>query len=55
MKEFLTSNEPKYRLAECIEILKGLRPAYEAHHRVEITNGAIEAAVKQMNAGLNNG
>jgi len=30
---------------EAIEILKGLRDKYEAHHRVKITDGAIEAAV----------
>ncbi len=28
-----------------IEMLKGLRPKYEAHHKVEITDDAIEAAV----------
>lgn len=31
---------------EAIEILKGLRDKYEAHHRVQITDEAIEAAVK---------
>ncbi|MDQ0255976.1 ATP-dependent Clp protease ATP-binding subunit ClpC [Evansella vedderi] len=31
---------------ESILILKGLRDRYEAHHRVEITDDAIEAAVK---------
>lgn len=30
---------------ETIEILKGLRDAYEAHHKVAITDEAIEAAV----------
>ena len=30
---------------EAILILKGLRPKYEAHHRVRITDEAIEAAV----------
>ncbi|NEZ46587.1 ATP-dependent Clp protease ATP-binding subunit [Clostridium niameyense] len=30
---------------ETIEILKGLRDKYEAHHRVKITDDAIEAAV----------
>ncbi|MBU3157015.1 ATP-dependent Clp protease ATP-binding subunit [Clostridium estertheticum] len=30
---------------EAVEILKGLRDKYEAHHRVKITDGAIEAAV----------
>lgn len=31
---------------ETLEILKGLRPNYEAHHGVEITDGALEAAIK---------
>jgi ATP-dependent Clp protease ATP-binding subunit ClpC len=31
---------------ETIEILKGLRDRYEAHHRIEITDEAIEAAAK---------
>ncbi|WP_078593219.1 ATP-dependent protease ATP-binding subunit ClpC [Evansella clarkii] len=31
---------------ESVLILKGLRDRYEAHHRVEITDEAIEAAVK---------
>jgi ATP-dependent Clp protease ATP-binding subunit ClpC len=30
---------------EAIEILKGLRDKYEAHHRVKITDDALEAAV----------
>ena len=30
---------------EAVEILKGLRDKYEAHHKVKITDGAIEAAV----------
>ncbi len=29
-----------------IEILKGLRPRYEAHHKVKITDEALEAAAK---------
>ena len=29
-----------------IEMLKGLRPRYEAHHRVKVEDDAIEAAVK---------
>lgn len=32
--------------AETVEILKGLRDKYEAHHRVQITDGAIETAVE---------
>ena len=31
---------------DAIEILKGLRDRYEAHHKVKITDEAIEAAVK---------
>ena len=31
---------------ESIQILKGLRDRYEAHHRVTITDEAIDAAVK---------
>jgi ATP-dependent Clp protease ATP-binding subunit ClpC len=31
---------------ETIEILKGLRDKYEAHHRVEFTDDALEAAAK---------
>ena len=31
---------------ESVQILKGLRDRYEAHHRVTITDEAIEAAVK---------
>ncbi len=29
-----------------VQILKGLRPRYEAHHRVKITDGALYAAAK---------
>jgi ATP-dependent Clp protease ATP-binding subunit ClpC len=32
--------------SETVEILKGLRDRYEAHHRVQITDGAIESAVE---------
>jgi len=31
---------------EAVEILKGVRDKYEAHHRVKITDDALEAAVK---------
>ena len=34
---------------ESIEILKGLRDRYEAHHRVRITDGALESAVELSN------
>ena len=39
----ITLNEPAPE--ESIEILKGIRDKYEAHHRVKITDEAIEAAV----------
>jgi ATP-dependent Clp protease ATP-binding subunit ClpC len=38
------TNEPGE--AESIEILRGLRPTYENHHQVVISDAAIEAAVK---------
>ena len=34
------------RKDETVEILKGLRDRYEAHHRVQITDDALEAAVE---------
>ncbi|MDP2949986.1 MAG: ATP-dependent Clp protease ATP-binding subunit, partial [Chloroflexota bacterium] len=34
---------------DTIEMLKGLRPRYEAHHKVKIPDEAIEAAVKLSN------
>lgn len=40
----ITVGEPSKE--EAVEILKGVRDKYEAHHRVKITDGAIEAAVK---------
>ncbi len=33
-------------VAESVEIIRGLRHKYEAHHRVKITDEAIDAAVK---------
>lgn len=40
----ITVDEPTSE--ESIQILEGLRDRYEAHHRVTITDAAIEAAVK---------
>jgi ATP-dependent Clp protease ATP-binding subunit ClpC len=40
----ITVGEPS--IEEAIEILKGLRDKYEAHHGVTITDDAIEASVK---------
>src|SRR6266545_1245838 len=33
-------------MAETVEILKGLRDRYEAHHRVQITDAALKSAVE---------
>ena len=33
-------------LEEAIQILKGLRPKYEAHHKAKFTDEALEAAVQ---------
>ena len=33
-------------LESTIEMLRGLRPRYEAHHKIQITDSAIEAAVQ---------
>jgi ATP-dependent Clp protease ATP-binding subunit ClpC len=33
-------------IEDTVEILKGLRPRYEAHHNVKITDAALEAAAK---------
>ena len=40
----VTVNEPSEK--DSIEILKGIRDKYEAHHNVKVTDEAIEAAVK---------
>lgn len=40
----ITVGEPSEE--EAVEILKGLRDKYEAHHKVKISDEAIEAAVK---------
>ncbi|QDO89876.1 ATP-dependent Clp protease ATP-binding subunit [Ornithinimicrobium ciconiae] len=44
-------NEPN--LAHAIEILKGLRDRYEAHHRVSITDGALVAAATMADRYVN--
>ncbi len=43
----ITVNEPSEE--DAIAILKGIRDKYEAHHSVEISDEAIEAAVKLSN------
>ena len=34
------------QLRDTIEILKGLRDRYEAHHRINISDQALDAAAK---------
>ena len=38
---------------ETVQILRGLRDRYEAHHRVQITDGALEMAVELSNRYIN--
>ena len=47
----VTVDEPG--IADSIEILKGLRDKYEAHHNVKILDEAIEAAVKLSTRYIN--
>ncbi|HBH13061.1 MAG TPA: ATP-dependent Clp protease ATP-binding subunit ClpC, partial [Clostridiales bacterium] len=45
-RRFQTVYVKEPTIEETIEILKGLRDKYEAHHKVKITDEAIEAATK---------
>ena len=45
-RRFQPVQVPETTTEETIEVLRGLRPRYEEHHRVEITDEAIEAAAK---------
>src|SRR5215469_295458 len=45
-RRFQTVKVEAPSLEEAILILKGLRPKYEEHHKAEITDGAIESAVR---------
>ncbi|WP_454293688.1 ATP-dependent Clp protease ATP-binding subunit [Salana multivorans] len=47
----ITVNEPT--LQHAIEILKGVRDRYEAHHRVTITDGALVAAAQLADRYVN--
>ena len=47
----VTVNEPSQE--ESIEILRGLRDKYEAHHKLQISDEAIEAAVKLSSRYIN--
>jgi ATP-dependent Clp protease ATP-binding subunit ClpC len=45
-RRFQPVQVPETSVEETIAVLKGLRPRYEEHHRVEITDEAIESAAK---------
>ena len=45
-RRFQPVQVPEATVEETIEVLRGLRPRYEEHHRVEITDEAIIAAAK---------
>ena len=45
-RRFQTVKVEAPSLEEAIEILKGLRPKYEAHHKAKLTDEALEAAVR---------
>ena len=47
----VTVDEPTEE--EAIEILKGLRPKYEEHHKVTITDAAVKAAVQLSSRYIN--
>ncbi|MGN0458791.1 MAG: ATP-dependent Clp protease ATP-binding subunit [Eubacterium sp.] len=47
----VTVGEPSEE--EAIQILKGIRDKYEAHHKVKISDDAIEAAVKMSSRYIN--
>src|SRR5438477_9108827 len=45
-RRFQTVKVDAPNIDEAIEILKGLRPKYEAHHKARLTDEALETAVK---------
>ena len=45
-RRFQTVKVEAPTLEEAVQILKGLRPKYEAHHKAKLTDEALEAAVR---------
>ena len=45
-RRFQPVQVPETSVEETVSVLRGLRPRYEEHHRVEITDEAIDAAAK---------
>ncbi|MDO4929324.1 MAG: ATP-dependent Clp protease ATP-binding subunit [Corynebacterium sp.] len=52
-RRFQPVNVPEPSVDMTIEILKGLRDRYEAHHRVSITDGALAAAAQLSDRYIN--
>ncbi|ABS05798.1 ATP-dependent Clp protease ATP-binding subunit [Kineococcus radiotolerans] len=52
-RRFQPIQVPEPSLPHAIEILKGLRDRYEAHHRVTITDGALVAAATMADRYIN--
>ncbi|ADL11220.1 ATP-dependent Clp protease ATP-binding subunit [Corynebacterium pseudotuberculosis] len=52
-RRFQPVNVPEPSVEMTIEILKGLRDRYEAHHRVSITDGALAAAAQLSDRYIN--
>src|SRR5699024_5804712 len=52
-RRFQPIQVPEPSLAHTIEILKGLRDRYEAHHRVTITDGALASAANLADRYIN--
>ncbi|GAA1473470.1 ATP-dependent Clp protease ATP-binding subunit [Corynebacterium felinum] len=52
-RRFQPVNVPEPSVEDTIEILKGLRDRYEAHHRVSITDGALAAAANLSSRYIN--
>ncbi len=46
VRRFQKIDVPEPSENETFKILQGLRPSFEAHHRIKYTNGALKAAVK---------
>ena len=52
-RRFQPVQVPEPSVADTIEILKGLRDRYEAHHRVSITDGALRSAATLADRYIN--
>jgi ATP-dependent Clp protease ATP-binding subunit ClpA len=46
VRRFQKIDVPEPTEDEAVKILQGLRPSFEAHHRIRYTDGALKAAVK---------